>query len=199
MSTADLVLAGSTTLIGALIGLAISYYFFRVGGAARLKIVIGLTEVARIDPATVGVQVKMKIGTTEISNLLVLEVTIQNRGAKDLVVEGAEDSSKHELRPRIELPEGFRALADPWNLDGSKPDADVRLARQLRDSRQVFYVHIHRLARGATVRARIVCTQKGERNTGRLMGDEVVFSSGFLPDVDVRPSGLLERKATNSQ
>lgn len=191
MSTEDLVLAGATTLVGALLGLAISYYFFRVGGAARLKIVIGLEEVARIDPATVGVQVKMKIGTMEISNLLVLEVTVQNRGAKDLVIKDAEDSSQHDLRPRIELPPGFRALADPWNPDGSKPGADVRIARQLRDSRQVFYVHIHRLARGAAVRVRIVCTQKGERNSGQIKGDELVFDPGFLPDVDVKPAGLL--------
>ncbi|GAB3156022.1 hypothetical protein GCM10027258_61830 [Amycolatopsis stemonae] len=193
MSTAELVLSGVTTLIGGLIGLGISYYFFRVGGAARLKVAIGLDEVARIDPATIGVQVKMKIGTTEISNLLVLEVTVQNRGAKDLVVDGADDASKHELRPRIELPEGFRALADPWNPDGARPNADVRLARQLRDSRQVFYVHIHRLARGATVRARIVCTQKGEQNSGQILDSSLRFSPGFLPDVDVKPFGLLEK------
>ncbi|UOX86049.1 hypothetical protein MUY14_30320 [Amycolatopsis sp. FBCC-B4732] len=193
MSTAELILAAVTTIIGGLIGLAVSYYFFRVGGAARLKVVTGLDEVARIDPATIGVQVKMKIGTTDISNLLVLEVSVENRGAKDLVIEGADDPAQHDLRPRIELPEGFRALADPWNPDGARPEADVRLARQLRDSRQVFYVHIHRLARGATVRARIVCTQKGEQNSGQIVDTSMQFSPGFFPDVDIKPAGLLEK------
>jgi hypothetical protein len=66
-----------------LIGTLVSYYFFRVSGSARQKIYIELNEIAHIDPAAVGVQVKMKIDTTEVSNLLVLEAPRPVSGCRE--------------------------------------------------------------------------------------------------------------------
>lgn len=192
MSGADIAITVGTTVIGVLTGFVISYYFYRRGGAARPRVVIGLEEVAQIDPATVGVQVKMKIGTIEVSNLLVLEVIIRNRGPHDLVVADADDPTKHDLRPRIELPAGVRTLADPWSPEGLSPAADVRLARLFMDGKQVIFVHIHRLARGASSSARIVCTYRESTNAQPLSKDAVQFFPGFLPDVDIRAAGLLE-------
>jgi hypothetical protein len=192
VSTSELALATATTVVGAIIGLAISYYFFRRGGAARPTIIIGMEERAHIDPATVGVKVEMKVGTTKVTNLLLLELVVTNRGPRDLVVEDANDPTKHSLRPRIELPPGVRALADPWNPDGSEAGADVRVARLLHDSRQVLFVHIHRLANGATSKARILCTYRGVASGPPMAGESVDFFSGFIPDVDVQPAGLLK-------
>ena len=53
VTTADLVLAVVTTVVGAIAGLVVSYYFFR-RGAARPKIIIGMAQLAHIDPSTVG-------------------------------------------------------------------------------------------------------------------------------------------------
>lgn len=196
MNASDLLLAGTTTLVGAGLGLGTAYYFFRRGGAARPKIVIGLEEIARIDPGTVGVQVQMKVGTTEITNLVLLEVSVTNRGPRDLVIDDANDLSKHPLRPRVELPLHFRALADPWNPGGSTPAADIRVARQLHEGRQVFFVHIHRLGVGTTARARIVCTYTASLSVPPLRPDALQFFRGFLPDVTIQSSGLLAEPAT---
>jgi hypothetical protein len=180
--------------IGAVISLVTSLYFFRLG-AARSKIVIGMALLAHIDPSTAGVLVKMKVGSREVTNLLLLEVIVTNRGPHDILVTDADDVAKHPLRPRIELPFDVRALADPWNPDGSLPAADVRLARRLQDDRQVVFVHIHRLAKGATSRARILCTYQADTSSPAVEPGAMRFFPGFMPGVDIQAAGLLRRPA----
>lgn len=181
-------------VIGAVISLVTSVYFFR-RGATRSKIAIGMALLAHIDPSTAGVLVKMKVGTREVTNLLLLEVIVTNRGPHDLLVMDADDAAKHPLRPRIELPLDVRALADPWNPDGSLPVADVRLARQLQDNRQVVFVHIHRLAKRATSRARILCTYQAGTSSPSVEPSAMQFFPGFMPGVDIQAAGLLRRPA----
>jgi hypothetical protein len=196
LSDSELVLTVVTTVIGAIIGIITAHYYYRKGGAARAALVITMEERARIDPSTVGVRVDMKIGTITVTNLVVLEIAVTNRGHRDLVVDDASDPEKHALRPRVELPEGLRSLADPWNPEGSGPTADVRIARQLgADNRQVFFVHLHRLAKGETSRARLLCTYRTADPPPPLVGDELRFFPGFLPNVDVRVAGLLRDSA----
>jgi len=154
-----------------------------------------MAQLAHIDPSTVGVQVEMRVGTRDVTNLLLLEVVVTNRGPGDMIVEDASDASKHQLRPRIELPVDVRALADPWNPDGSRPAADVRLARRWQDNRQVIFVHIHRLAKGATSRARILCTYQADASSPSLESSALSFFPGFMPEVDIQPAGLLRRPA----
>jgi hypothetical protein len=194
VTTPDLALATITTIVGAIMGLAGSYWFFR-RGAARTKIAIGMEELAHIDPATVGVRVEMKVGTREVNNLLLLEVVVTNQGPNDIHVKDADDASKHHLRPRIELPVGVRALADPWNPERSLPRAEVRLARRLQGERQVIFVHIHRLAKGATSRARILCTYHNCSSSPAVKPSALQFYPGFLKEVDIQPVGLLRKPA----
>ncbi len=192
MSTTELIITLVTAVIGALIGIVTAHYYYRKGGAARPGLLVGMEELARIDPSTLGVQVDMRIGTIKVTNLVVLEIAVTNSGHRDLMVRDAADPEKHALRPRVELPEGLRSLADPWNPDGVAPGADVRIARQLRnDNRQLLFVHLHRLARGATSKARVLCSYRTENPPGRLSGADLRFFPGFLPNVDIRPAGLL--------
>src|SRR5215475_14112284 len=131
MSADTVALTVAGPLLGAALGWAIAYYFFKRGGSTRPRLLIGLVEVARIDPSTVGVRVEMKVGTIQVSNIVLLEVTVANRGPHDIIVLDADDPRQHPLRPRIELPAGLRTLADPWNPDGAVPRSDVRVARRL--------------------------------------------------------------------
>jgi len=135
-------------VVGALIGLAISHYYFRRGLSAGPQMIVSLTEKVRIEPATVCVKVEMKVGPIEVTTLVVLEVAVRNPGDKSLDVKDADDEERRRNRPRIELPSGLRAVADPWNPAGAPTLADVRVARQLRgsDECQVLYVHVHGLA-----------------------------------------------------
>lgn len=193
MSSTELIITLVTVVIGALIGIVTAHYYYRMGGAARPCLIVAMEERARIDPSTVGVQVDMKIGTIEVTNLVVLDIAVTNKSHRDLVVEDATDPEKHALRPRVELPEGLRSLADPWNPEGVSPGADVRVARLLReDNRQVLFVHLHRLARGATSRTRVLCSYRTGEPPARLSGGDLRFFPGFVANVDVRPAGLLE-------
>ena len=90
MSSAEVLLTVISTVVGALIGLATSHYYFRRGLSAGPQMVISLTEQARIEPATVGVKVEMKVGPIEVTNLVVLEVAVSNPGDKNLDVKDAE-------------------------------------------------------------------------------------------------------------
>jgi len=121
LSSAEVLLTVISTVVGALIGLATSHYYFRRGLSAGPQMVISLTEQARIEPATVGVKVEMKVGPIEVTNLVVLEVAVSNPGDKNLDVKDADDEQRRPKRPRIELPTGLRAVADPWK-PGRRPD-----------------------------------------------------------------------------
>lgn len=102
------------------------------------------------------------------------------------------DPDKWSRRPRIVLPEGLRSVADPWNPAATVAGADVRVARQLTDDgRQAFYIHVHSLRSGTTVRARLLCSYRGEVPQA-LSETEVGFYPGFVPDVNVRSAGLLK-------
>lgn len=59
--------------------------------SAGPQMVISLTEQARIEPATVGVKVEIKVGPIEVTNLVVLEVAVSNPGDKNLDVKDADD------------------------------------------------------------------------------------------------------------
>lgn len=96
MTPSDLALAAITTAIGAIIGLAISFYFFH-RGTARQKIVISLEQLAHIDPSTVGVQVEMKVGTKAVTNLLLIEIIVTNHGPGDVLVADADDLTNTHL------------------------------------------------------------------------------------------------------
>ena len=188
--SSDVVLTVSSTVLGAVVGALISRYYFHKG-ASRSRLQICLTEITRLNPATVGVQVKMKVGTIDVTNIVLLEVAVTNKGPNDIVVDDPEDVELRATRPRIDLPEGLRALADPWNPTGSKPASDVRVARQLLNGRQTFHIHIHRLASGASCTARILCTQRGDDSAQELAGPAIGFAAGFLQGTDIKPAGLL--------
>lgn len=177
--------------VGGGIGWFTSWVFYR-RGSARRRLEIGLRELAHIDPATLGVQLEMRVGAQSVTNLYVLEVTVTNRGPGDLVVADATDLAHQTTRPRIALPGGVRALADPWVVDGSTDLADVRIARSLKDDRQWLYVHVHRLAVGATSTTRVVCTARGAGPVRSLDPSGIDFLVGFLEDVTVEPTGLLK-------
>lgn len=191
--TTEILVGIATTVVGAVIGVLTTYYFFR-RGSVRLGLVVHLEERVRIDPSTAGVEVEMRVGPRRVTNLRVLEVSVTNRGPRDLVVPDAADPEQHRLRPRIELPPRIRALADPWNPDGSAAAADIRVARRLESDRQLLHVHVHRLAAGATSRARVLCTDRiepDEPSVQPLSPGEIRFFPGFYPDVDVTATGLL--------
>lgn len=190
MTSSDLWLAGVTSLLGLLGGWAISRFYFRKG-SPRIKLNVGVVEQAHIVPETLGVRVQMKVGTKAVSNLYVYEISVTNRGPHDLEISDAEDETKHGLRARIEMPAGVRSLADPWNPTRATPRADVRVARQMRNGRQVFFIHLHRLAKDETVHAVVVCTHAGDLASQPLSPEQVGFFPGYLVDVDVEPSGLL--------
>jgi hypothetical protein len=195
LSSAEVLLTVISTVVGALIGLATSHYYYRRGLSAGPRMVVGLTEKARIEPATVGVKVEMKVGPIEVTNLVVLEVAVSNPGDKNLDLKDADDGDRHRKRPRIELPSGLRAVADPWNPDGVPTRADVRVARQLRstDERQVLYVHVHGLAAGATARSTVLCTYwKDPAPPTALTGAELRFFPGLDDQFTARGGGLLK-------
>ena len=198
MSSAEVLLTVISTVVGALIGLATSHYYFRRGLSAGPQMVISLTEQARIEPATVGVKVEMKVGPIEVTNLVVLEVAVSNPGDKNLDVKDADDEQRRPKRPRIELPTGLRAVADPWNPAGAPTMADVRVARQLRkdDERQVLYVHVHGLAAGTTARSTVLCTYwKVPEPPIGLTGAELRFFPGLDSQFTARGDGLLKNAA----
>jgi len=179
-----------STVLGALIGFVTSWFFF-LRGTARSRVSVCLSEVANIDPSTIGVAVDMKIGATRISNLTVLELSLHNKGPGDVDVLDAADGTRHELRPRIEFPPGLRVIADPWNPHRSTPRADVRAARRLNGDVQEVHVHVHRLAVGETSRLRILCTWVGETVAPAGIAGFARFVPGFLANTDLRPAGLL--------
>lgn len=189
----DLLLNGVLAIVGLLGGLAISHFYYRRGGAARPRLTISLEEKARIDPATVGVQIEMKVGKIKVANLVVLDVVVRNPSYRDLAARNPTDPEQHPQRPRIELPAGLRALADPWNPEGALPRADVRVARQIREERQVFYLHMHRLASRTTVTTRILCTSPDSQSAPPLRPADLAFFLGYEPNIDVRAEGLLKQ------
>jgi hypothetical protein len=79
LTATDIGVAAATTVIGVVGGFWISRYFFR-RGSLPLKLVVDMVEQARIDPAKVGVRVPMKVGTIEVSNLVVYEIAVTNHG-----------------------------------------------------------------------------------------------------------------------
>ncbi len=178
------------TVLGALLSAVIGLVFYRRGGGARSKVRVGLAELAHIDPSTVGVRVEMRVGGRDVSNLLVLEVQVGNAGPRDVVVPDAGDPEKQGLRPRILLPSGVTALADPWNPSRSTARGDVRVARSLVDGRQALFVHIHRLAARTQVTARVVCTYS-QAGAPQAWRQGIDFEPGFLQDVSVVGVGSL--------
>jgi hypothetical protein len=195
LSSAEVLLTVISTVVGALIGLATSHYYFRRGLSAGPQMIIRLTEKARIEPATVGVKVEMKVGPIEVTNLVVLEVEVSNPGDRSLDIKDADDEQRRPKRPRIELPSGLRALADPWNPAGAPTLADVRVARQLRkdDERQVLYVHVHGLAAGATTRSTVLCTYwRVPDPPASLTSADLRFFPGLDGQFTARGDGLLK-------
>lgn len=192
MSQSDALISLGSILVGGLIAFFVSRYFFR-RGSARSTLVLTLEELAQIDPSTVGVAVEMKVGRFTVSNLLVLELRISNRGPSDIDVSNPNDPDAQQLRPRIELPPGIRSLTDPWSPTGAMIDADVRVARSIQQERQVLHVHVHRLAAGAQATVRILCTNRDHDPAPEWNPLDLRLSPGFLPNVDVRAEGLLAK------
>jgi hypothetical protein len=194
LSTAEVVLTVVTTVLGALVGVLTSHIYFKRGLSSGPQLVVGLVEKARIDPSTVGVKVEMKVGSLQVTNLVVLEVTVSNPGGGNLSIADADDPRQHPKRPRIELPEGLRALADPWNPEGAPARADVRVARQLRgeDGRQLLYVHVHGLASGENARVSVLCSYRTAGSTKPLAAGELRFFPGMHERVTASGEGLLK-------
>ena len=188
--SSEVVTNAVSTVLGALIGFVTSWYFF-LRGTARSRVSVCLSEVANIDPSTVGVAVDMKIGATRVSNLMVLELSLHNRGPGDVDVLDAGDETRQDLRPRIEFPPGLRVIADPWNPQRSTPRADVRAARRLNGDVQEVHIHVHRLAVGETSRLRILSTWAGEAVAPPGVARSSRFVPGFLANTDLHPAGLL--------
>lgn len=180
------------SLLGILAGVRVARHYYLRGGGRRSELQIDLCEVSRIDPVGMGIDLQMRIGTYSVTNLSVLEVQIVNSGPRDIVVHDASDPDTHDLRPFFVLPKGWRALADPWNVDRVEPSADVRLARYLADGQQAVSVHLRRLATGRSMKARVICHYRDANPIPVL--DHVSFQSGFLPDTDVVGTGLLASK-----
>jgi len=180
---------------GIVAGLLGGWYFFRRGGAARTKVVIGLEERSRIDPETLGIGVRMKVGVSEVTNILIFELTVANHGPADIEEADPEDESRQYLRPRLEFPDGVRALTSPWTPGGRTGSADVRVARQLVDDQQHFHIHIHRLKVGGVAQIRIIATYRSEASAPEIDADGFGFYPGFAVNRDVRPTGLLKTPA----
>lgn len=192
--TWDIALNVALAVVGLLGGVAVSHFYYRRGGAARHRLEIGMVELARIDPAAVGVRAEIKIGAQVVTNLVVLEISVRNAGQLDLDLhDGANDEALRNRRPRIELPVGLRALAGPWNPDGAPHGADVRVARQLLDGRQLFHLHVRTLAARTEVVTRVVCAYPEAEVGPPLEVDQLAFYPGFIAQLDVSPAGLLAR------
>jgi hypothetical protein len=187
----DLFLSILGALLGGSLSWLVTYRYFKMGGSARSRLAITLSEVARIAPSTVGIRLEMKVGSREVPNLLLFDLTVRNRGPHDIDIADAVEPGRRELRPRIVLPTGIRAVADPWNPEGSTPRQDVRVARTFEDTQQLLHIHVHRLASDASVSVRIVCTYELDEKPPLLEGKQVHFFPGFLPNVDVQALGLL--------
>jgi hypothetical protein len=197
LSTAEIALTVITTVLGIVAGVVTSHYYFRREVDSEPRLVVGLTETARLNPASVGVKVEMKVGSITVGNLVVLRLTVTNRGRTDVVVPDAEDEGQHRRRPRIELPDGLRSLTDPWNPNGPSTLTDVRVARRLReeDNRQVLYLHVHGLAAGETSSTTVLCTDRLPVDRGPLSGEALRFFPGITPRFTVRADGLLRAAA----
>lgn len=190
MTPADIAITVASTAVGGLLGFLTSWYFFR-RGAGRPTVMISLAEIAHIDPSTVGVRVDMKVGRMEVTNLLLLEVSVTNKGPGDVDVADADNAERQPMRPSIELPPNIRALADPWNPINASARSDVRIARSLRNERQALHVHIHRLASRSTTHARVLCTYKDATSAPTVKSEDLCFFPGFLANVDIETGGLL--------
>lgn len=192
MSPNDALVALGSLVLGSLASLAIARHYFR-RGTRRSTLTLDLRQVAYIDPSTVGVSVEMKVGRLRASNLVLLELVVMNGGPADIQVQNAHDATAHTLRPRIELPDGLRCLADPWCTADALPDRDVRIARSLEDGRQALHVHVHQLASKAEVTVRVLCAYGRESPRGDILPSALRFAPGFLPDVTVVGRGLLSK------
>jgi len=202
LSSAEVALTIISTVIGALLGIATSHYYFRRSLAAGPQLVVGLEEKARIDRSTAGTEIRMKVGRIEVTNLVVLEITVSNPGTGNLVVNDADDEERQPNRPRIELPIGLQALADPWNPAWNphqedvrpNPRADVRMARQLRESddRQVLHIHVRGLAVGETTRWTVLCTYRRVAEQAPLTATDLQFFPGMDERFTAQGDGLLK-------
>lgn len=193
MSAADVMFGVLMAVVGIVAAILVTRHYYLRGGGARLKISVGISESAHIDPGTVGTDLALRIGTYDVRNLIVFDLTVRNEGADDVVVTDAEDATQQHLRPRIELPPGFRALVDPWTPGGASAAADVRVARTFVDDCQRLHLHIHRLGVREQVHVTVVCTFRPRPTVSPVRGREIGFYRGFLGGVDVEAVGLLSK------
>jgi hypothetical protein len=194
LSSGEVVFTIVSTLVGAILGVATSHYYFRRGLSTGPQLVVGLEERARLDHATVGTELRVRVGRLEVKNLVVLEIVVGNPGSGDLDIGDPDSEEQHPKRPRIELPEGLRALADPWNPDGVETRADVRVARQLRKEidRQVLYIHVRTLAAGETVRTTVLCSYEQLPTPPALTAADFRFFPGIRTGFTTGATGLLK-------
>jgi hypothetical protein len=190
-----ILLAGITMVLGVIATGFFARHYFRRGGGARRRIELGLQEAVHLDEDALGLDLKMKIGERDLTNLVVLRLTVANTGWADVVIDDADDHEKHHLRPRIELPVGLRAIIDPWTAGGTTARSDVRAARSVSDGRQRIHVHLRRLATKETALINVVCTYPELQAAPAWNHSSVAIFEGYTPDVDVELAGLLQPPA----
>jgi hypothetical protein len=191
----DISLAIGTLVLGVVATWFFARYYFRRGGGARRKVAMGLQESVHLDEEALGLDLKMKIGDRDLTNLVVLRLTVANTGPADVVIDDADDHEQHYLRPRIELPAGLRAIIDPWTAGGTTARSDVRAARSMGDGRQRIHVHIRRLATKERALINIVCTYPELHAAPALNHSSFAVYEGYTPDVDFELAGLLQPPA----
>lgn len=166
----------------------------------RPRLCFHLSERERIDlEVMIGHDAaKLAFGNLEVHNLLLLHLSITNRGRRDVIVhdaalpEGAKErpASATPL-PRVDL-RSVGVLA--FQTLNPAPTFFVALAKQKTGHHlQHLHINLYRIAAGTTAEFRIIATVWRKKRPKTLSADDVHFFPGAIPDVDVVASGLLRK------
>ena len=164
----------------------------------RSRLVFALETGERIDPAELGMDAtRLKFGNIELSNLVVLYLSVENRGQRDVFVPDAGKFLSGDRPPgatplpRVDLPRlGILAFR---TLNGDDAAFWIPLARSKKGSNdpQHLHINIHRIRAGAKAKFKILGTVwSGESS---LQPQDVHFFPGAIPDVDIQVQGLLSK------
>jgi len=158
---------------------------------------IELTEIGFIAPHLMGLDVGLRLGTRDMRNLFLLEITVANKGPSDAVDPTAADEAFVRKRPRIDFPANIKVPQMPWLHTPFETAGDVRVTAKLQDDgqkRQSVAIHIHHLGGGTKVKHRLIATSEVERPTATfsLQREEIEFFPGAIPNVGIVAQGLLE-------
>ena len=185
------------TLVVFLAGVAVSWWA-ATHWIHRPRLVFDLEVGERIDPAELGLNwMTLQMGPLTIKNLIILHLSITNRGRRDVIVPDAGKSASGQRPmsatplPRIDFSRlgvlGFRTL----NSDDSAYWIPLAKSRKSHGDPQHLHIYIHRIRGGSTAHFRILGTVW--EGSSALEPSDTDFFPGAIPDVDVDVCGLLRK------